>query len=91
MKRLIVCEFADAEWTVPGSVFTHACAECKRLLMTAPSGQKMLQKYPEARLICRACYGPIRDTPHKLELAGTVEEIAQECVNARPNLRRQRN
>lgn len=88
---LLICALADAAVVVPGSSFEHVCAECGRRVMVAPSGQKVLKQFSSMPTIsCMDC-APVDWLRQPLEFIGTVEEIASEVHNARPNKWRERN
>jgi hypothetical protein len=96
MRALLVCASADAPFTTVGSIFTMTCEQCGARLMLALSGQRFLQKHPEALLICMTCWlsGDAKDTPGDVlttegEVAKSLSEVA--WYEIKPNLRRTRN
>jgi hypothetical protein len=52
---VVVCAFADAPLTVPGSDFSRVCSGCSKRLMVAPSGQQFIEAHPSAVVICLDC------------------------------------
>ncbi len=90
-EGILVCEYADAPLAVAGTVFSHTCIRCGARLMVAPTGQRILREHPKFATLCKVCYARDTTVPDHGYLAGTPEEIAQECISARPNPRRTRN
>jgi hypothetical protein len=89
---VLVCADADAPLVAPGSIFDRSCAMCGRAVMIAPSGQGLLERHPETRILCARCFLTLPDAETAtVAMAGTPEEIAQECSAATPNMRRRRN
>lgn len=94
---LLVAALADSEFTAPGSSFDKTCKYCGRLVMLAPTSQRMLRKHPDAIITCVPCFSDAYDSkPEVFDraekiLAGTPDEVAREINSAVPNLRRNRN
>jgi hypothetical protein len=88
---ILVCALANALRAVPGSIFNHHCTVCDRLVMVAPSGQRMLAKIDALQIVCGPCFDKRVEPGDEICLAGTPEEMLDEVRRARPNLRRSRN
>lgn len=85
----LVCALADEPTTVAGSIFSLRCGTCGARVMTAPSGQRLLKRFPRLPILCLRCYGRI-DFPHAREFAAPLDEIAREKASEMPNFWRRR-
>ena len=88
---VLVCALADAPRCVPGTVFNRWCRNCNQRVMIAPSGQKVLRKYPHAIIICPTCYAGVAAATDVLTAADTADNIRAEVRKAKPNPWRNRN
>lgn len=89
-ENYLVCAPADSPSTIPGSIFTHVCAKCKRRVMLAPSGQAHLKIHPDTVTICFHCI-PRKANHQGFTTAAPAETLAAEILSATPNLYRNRN
>jgi hypothetical protein len=92
IHSLLVCALADAPQVVPGSTFDRRCTGCRRAVMIAPSGQRILRDDPAAQVLCVDCFcahGDGKDAT--IRPATSLEELRHEIRSARPNYPRYRN
>lgn len=89
---ILVCALADAPKAVPGSIFTHHCTVCERLVMVAPSGQRALaERGDDLHIVCSPCFERRVKPGDIVRPAGTPKEIADEVRHAQPNPHRSHN
>lgn len=88
----IVCNPADAAWTVEGATFTHDCYVCGHKVMMAPSSERFLKAHPESKIVCTSCVVAEKvPMPTEFRLPASIETIRAEATRAIPNTRRNRN
>ena len=89
---VLVCSPADAPRAIPGSSYDRECSICGRRLMIAPSGQRLLKREADVRLVCQFCWTAVSGALGDLEIqTDNFEEIRAELPTAQPNPWRKRN
>jgi len=92
----LICAPADAARIVPRSIFGKFCVKCGQELMVAPSGQSLLQRHPDAIILCGSCWMKKvkADDIIQVETAADTDTIKNEVRTSLANprhLRRHRN
>ena len=86
-EAILVCAPADAPLTVKGSAFGFRCVSCAAEVMIAPSGQKLLKRYRNIRIMCLPCaekeFGPHPDVALGASAGEIVRELRTACYNVR--------
>ena len=91
---LLLCARADSPRTIPGSRFDLHCWICRKRVMIAPSGQKVLKRYGErcVRVTCAICAAEHFEAEiirgHNIN---DWDEQIRELRTAGPNTWRERN
>lgn len=54
-RVLVVMRLADMQRVHPAMDTDHVCAQCGAVIGIFPSGQRLLQTYPDTTLLCHVC------------------------------------
>ena len=86
---LLICERADAPFTVANSTFDRQCGQCAARVMMAPSGRKKLEHNPSMRVLCTCCFSKL--SPGQTRMLPQSAEQILELRSLQPNTWRFRN
>ena len=87
----LICARADQPIAVRNSDFSRVCSRCSSHIMIAPSGQRVLLRFPDLALICLCCYSTMASADDEHRLTDHTEVIRQELDTAIPNTWKVRN
>jgi hypothetical protein len=89
-EATLICEPADAPWTVPGSTFNRVCTKCFRRVMVAPTSLDIMKEFHKVTILCVPCFlkEPIVEG---VEYRGPTQAQMMERRKTMPNFWRERN
>jgi hypothetical protein len=85
MAVTLLCAPANAPFKVRGSSFDRVCSRCRKPVMLAPTGQKLLKKHPRAKIVCTQCLKPGEMTGKDAKPRAITDEQMEELKDIVPN------
>ena len=79
--RGLICTRVEDMTVMHPHQIERACSQCGKMVGIYPSGQKVLEHWPDTVIACGVCRNPWT-TP--FESAAPIEEIAQEARESKP-------